>query len=217
LVSGIDITVTTLALAGVRRPAWMEGRDFFAPDHEPRDHVVSARDRCDYTIDRVRAVTTQRYQYLRNFLTDRPFMQPQYRDGRDYVEVPRELYQAGKLNAVQSFMWSPTRVPEELYDLDKDTHETRRITMPNQRQFVAQTAAVLLACGLIASLPPGFIAALEPSTREVLGKDGEWVREEPWEWQWNDGVLRLRTEPGGIWGGTELAKNGSCRNPQDAR
>jgi hypothetical protein len=43
-------------------------------------------------------------EYLRNFLTDRPFMQPQYRDGRDYVEVPRELYKAGKLNAVQSFM-----------------------------------------------------------------------------------------------------------------
>jgi len=127
LVSGIDITVTTLALAGVRRPAWMEGRDFFAPDHEPRDYVVSARDRCDYTIDRVRAVTTQRYKYLRNFLTDRPFMQPQYRDGRDYVEVPRELYQTGKLGAVQSFMWSPTRVPEELYDLENDPHETKNL------------------------------------------------------------------------------------------
>ena len=127
LVSGIDITVTTLALASVKRPAWMEGRDFFAPDHEVRDHVVSARDRCDYTIDRVRAVTTKRYKYLRNFLTDRPFMQPQYRDGRDYVEVPRELYKAGKLNAVQSFMWSPTRVPEELYDLDNDPHETKSL------------------------------------------------------------------------------------------
>lgn len=127
LVSGIDITVTTLALAGVRRPAWMEGRAFFAPDHQPRDHVVSARDRCDYTIDRVRAVTTRQYKYLRNFLTDRPFMQPQYRDGRDYVEVPRELCQAGQLSAVQSFMWSPARVPEELYDLDNDPHETKNL------------------------------------------------------------------------------------------
>jgi hypothetical protein len=51
-------------------------------------------------------------------------MQPQYRDGRDYVEVPRKLYQDGKLNPVQAFMWSRTRVPEELYDLENDPHET---------------------------------------------------------------------------------------------
>lgn len=127
LVSGIDITATTLSLAGVNRPAWMEGRDFFASDHDMRDHVFSARDRCDYTIDRVRAVTTKRYKYLRSFLTDRPFMQPQYRDGRDYVEIPRELYRAGELNDVQSFMWSPTRVPEEFYDLENDPHETKNL------------------------------------------------------------------------------------------
>ncbi len=127
LVSGIDITVTTLRLAGVAKPQWMEGRDFFADDYTPRTWVVSARDRCDYTIDRVRAITTARYQYLRNFLTDRPFMQPQYRDGRDYVEVPRELYEQGKLNEVQSFMWSPNRVPEEFYDLENDPHETKNL------------------------------------------------------------------------------------------
>lgn len=127
LVSGIDITVTTLGLAGVDRPGWMEGRDFFSADHQPREFVISARDRCDYTIERVRAVTTGRFKYLRNFLTDRPFMQPQYRDGRDYVEVPRKLHEEGKLNQVQSFMWSETRVPEEFYALESDPHEIRNL------------------------------------------------------------------------------------------
>ena len=127
LVSGIDITVATLGLAGVDRPEWMEGRDFFDEDDQPRDFVVSARDRCDYTIERVRAVTTKRYKYLRNFLTDRPFMQPQYRDGRDYVEVPRKLYQEGKLDEVQSFMWAEERVGEELYDLENDPHEIHNL------------------------------------------------------------------------------------------
>ena len=127
LVSGIDISVSTLGLAGVEKPTWMEGRDFFAADHEPRDFVISARDRCDFTIEHVRAVTTQRYQYLRNFLTDRPFMQPQYRDGRDYVEVPRQLFKEGKLNEAQAFMWSETRVPEEFYDLENDPHEIHNL------------------------------------------------------------------------------------------
>lgn len=127
LVNGLDITVTTLGLAGVKPGAWMEGRDFFAKKHTPREFVISARDRCDYTIERVRAVTTKRYKYLRNFLTDRPFMQPQYRDGRDYIEIPRQMYKDGKLNEVQSFWWSPTRVPEELYNLEDDPHETRNL------------------------------------------------------------------------------------------
>ena len=105
----------------------MEGRDFFAADHEPREFVIAARDRCDYTIERVRAVTTPRFKYLRNFLTDRPFMQPQYRDGRDYVEVPRKLYQEGKLDEVQSFMWAEERVGEEFYDLENDPHEIRNL------------------------------------------------------------------------------------------
>ena len=96
----------------------------FAADHKARDYVIAARDRCDYTIERVRAVVTKRHKYLRNFLNDRPFMQPQYRDGRDYIEVPRKLYKDGKLNPVQAFMWNPKRVPEELYDLEKDPHET---------------------------------------------------------------------------------------------
>ena len=127
LVSGIDITVSTMAAAHANPGEWMEGRDLFADDHVEREFVISARDRCDYTIERVRAATTKRYKYLRNFLTDRPFMQPQYRDGRDYIEIPRQLYAEGKLNSVQAFWWSPTRVPEELYDLQNDPHETHNL------------------------------------------------------------------------------------------
>lgn len=44
--------------------------------------------------------------------------------------------------------------------------------MPNQFQCVRQTAAILMACGLIASLLPGFAAAQDPSTRE---KRAAWI------------------------------------------
>ncbi len=126
LVSGIDISATTLALAGVEIPDSMEGMDMFA-DGFHRDHVICARDRCDYTIDRVRAVKTERYSYLRNFLTDRPFMQPQYRDGRPAIEVARKMHKNGELDGVQAFIWNKTRVPEELYDLENDPHEIHNL------------------------------------------------------------------------------------------
>lgn len=80
LVSGIDITATSLAAAGLPVPGKMEGRDLFATDHQPRDYVIAARDRADYTIDKIRAVITPRFKYLKNYLTDRPYMQPNYRD-----------------------------------------------------------------------------------------------------------------------------------------
>ncbi|MFK7851696.1 MAG: sulfatase [Akkermansiaceae bacterium] len=128
LVNGIDISATTLALAGVDLSNfdWIEGRDLFSEDYQKREFVISARDRCDYTIDRVRAVTTVRYKYLRNFLTDRTFMQPQYRDGRPEIEACRKLFKEGKLNEIQAFKWKQ-RVPEELYDLQNDPHETRNL------------------------------------------------------------------------------------------
>lgn len=168
LVSGIDITVATLALAGVARPKWMEGRDFFADDHQPREFVISARDRCDYTIERVRAVTTERYKYLRNFLTDRPFMQPQYRDGRDYVEVPRRLHKQGKLNDVQAFMWSETRVPEELYDLENDPHETINLADDPKYAAVLQRHREILATWIKVTDDQGQYPESVESLRGVL-------------------------------------------------
>ena len=126
LVSGIDITATTLALSQTPIPDWMEGKNLLADDFK-RDYVISARDRCDFTIERVRAVTTERFKYIRNFLTDRPFMQPQYRDGWDVTEAARKCYNEGKLNTAQSFPWSPNRVAEELYDLENDPHEINNL------------------------------------------------------------------------------------------
>jgi arylsulfatase A-like enzyme len=135
LVSGIDISATTLALAGIPIPKSFEAQDFFAPGFK-RDYVVSARDRCDYTIEHVRAITTKRFKYIRNFLTDRPFMQPQYRDGRPYIEIPRQLYKDGKMTAAQAFWWQEKRVGEEFYDLENDPHEVKNLA--SDPAFVAE-------------------------------------------------------------------------------
>lgn len=126
LISGIDLGATALSQAGITIPPHMQGRDLFAKDYH-RQSVVSARDRCDYTIDRIRAVTTDRFKYIRNYKTDRPYLQPQYRDGRDYMQVIKQLYREGELNEVQARFVSPERPAEELYDLEDDPHETRNL------------------------------------------------------------------------------------------
>lgn len=139
LVSGIDISTTTLALAGIKIPDHMHGMNMFAEDFH-RDYVVAARDRCDYTIDRIRAVVTGRYKYIRNFMTDRPYMQPQYRDGWESIELLKQMYKDGELNEVQSRFPSDFRPAEELYDLQEDPHETNNLAHSYKREHAMELA-----------------------------------------------------------------------------
>ncbi|NNM28142.1 MAG: sulfatase, partial [Akkermansiaceae bacterium] len=120
LVSTLDIPATSLALAGIDIPAYFDGANLFAPDFKPREHVISARDRCDYTIDRIRSVRTDRFRYIRNFLTDRPLLQPQYRDNRDYTRFLRQGHADGTLPKLTEEIFFGPRPAEELYETGMD-------------------------------------------------------------------------------------------------
>jgi arylsulfatase A-like enzyme len=144
LVSGIDISATSLALADLEVPDEMEGQHLFSSNFTPRQYVIAAKDRCDYTIDRIRAVRTQKYGYLRNFMTDRPYMQPQYRDGSNFMTLLHDMYDDGKLNDVQAAFWCPDRPDEELYDLENDPHETINLANnPNYTSILAEHREIL--------------------------------------------------------------------------
>lgn len=125
LISSIDITATTLALAGIQPPANMEGRMFLGADAKPRDFVVSARDRCDETVDRIRSVRTKRYKYIRNYYPDRPYTQQNIYKDTSYppLQVMRQLQSEGKLTIAQAPFMARTRPEEELYDLTADPYE----------------------------------------------------------------------------------------------
>ncbi|MCM8531819.1 MAG: hypothetical protein NE330_11710 [Lentisphaeraceae bacterium] len=121
----------------------MEGKDLFTENYK-RDFIISARDRCDYTIDRVRSVTTKRYKYIKNFMTDRPFMQAQYRDQFDYVKDSKKYFEEGKMDRTQAFWWNSERTPEELYDLQNDPHEIRNLaTDPNYQDSLKKHRNIL--------------------------------------------------------------------------
>ena len=144
LVSGLDISAATLAIAGIAAPEWSEGRDLFAKDHQPRTHVISARDRCDYTIDVTRTVRTDKFRYLRNFKTDRIYLQPQYRDTRDYVIELRNMHKAGELSALQEMIYFGKRPEHELYNLEDDPFELDNLASnPKYAEALQQHIAIL--------------------------------------------------------------------------
>lgn len=127
LVLALDISATTLTLAGLEVPDYYDGQDLFSPNSVPRDHVIAARDRCDYTIDRIRTVRTEEMRYIRNYFQDRPLLQAQYRDDHPTVADLKRLHEAGELTPYQSEHWFGLRPPEELYDLAADPHQMNNL------------------------------------------------------------------------------------------
>jgi arylsulfatase A-like enzyme len=128
LVVHIDMAASSLAMAEIPIPKTMQSVDLFAADYKPRDFIVSARDRCDETVDHIRAVRTARYKYIRNYLPKRPYLQPNaYKDHKPVQIRMRELHAAGKLNSDQSLIMATRRPLEELYDLDADPHELNNL------------------------------------------------------------------------------------------
>jgi arylsulfatase A-like enzyme len=129
LIEHIDTAATSLGLAGLEVPRWMQGRNVFAEGYRPRDAVFSARDRCDETVERLRGVRTERYKYIRNFCPRRPHLQPNaYKDAKPIVQRLRDLHARNELPVLsEKLLFAPTRPEEELYDVRADPHETRNL------------------------------------------------------------------------------------------
>jgi arylsulfatase A-like enzyme len=128
LIAHIDLGATSLDLAGIDIPAHIQGRTLFGPNVKKREFVVSARDRCDETVDRIRSIRFGHYKYIRNFYPNRPYLQPcRYKDHKPFMPVLRELYAENKLNAVQSLQMAEVRPEEELYDLSQDPWEINNL------------------------------------------------------------------------------------------
>ncbi|TKG93013.1 DUF229 domain-containing protein [Puteibacter caeruleilacunae] len=127
LISGIDISATSLAVAGIDIPKGMEGENFLSKKWKGHDYVIAARDRCDFTIEKIRTVVTKDFKYLRNYLTDRPFMQPSYKDGWPVSKKFREMMRNKEMNQDQLVFFGEEKPAEELYDLANDPDELHNL------------------------------------------------------------------------------------------
>ncbi|MFI3332018.1 MAG: sulfatase [Rikenellaceae bacterium] len=125
MISLLDVTATSLAMADIEIPDYMESLDIFDKDFH-RDYIVAARDRCDFTIDRIRAIRTKEFKYIRNFMTDRPLMQAQYRDVTKPYQDFMEVWRSGEVTFADEWL-SEERPAEELYDIVNDPHEIHNL------------------------------------------------------------------------------------------
>ncbi|MBI5799171.1 MAG: sulfatase [Verrucomicrobia bacterium] len=150
LVCSLDFTATSLALAGVKKPAAMQGRVFLGEQSgPPRQYVFGARDRCDETMFRFRTVRDARWRYIKNFMPERPFLQANaYKEAQYPVwNLIKELGAAGKLTDWQkNFYLAPGMPPEELFDMDADPHSMKNLadsTRPEHQAALKRLRAEL--------------------------------------------------------------------------
>jgi arylsulfatase A-like enzyme len=128
LVNNIDIPAATLALAGIEKPLSMQGQDFLSNDVE-RTFVFTMRDRRDETADRIRAVRSEKFKYIKNYYTDRPYTQYNTYKEMSYPMLPlmHVMFQEGKLNDAQSPFMDLYRPAEELYNIEQDPFEINNL------------------------------------------------------------------------------------------
>jgi len=130
LISFVDFAPTTLSLAGIKIPDYMQGQAFLGPQKAstPRKYIYAARDRMDANYDMVRAVGDGRFKYLKNFQPEKPYIQNiTYRLDMDLMNELLRLNEEGKLNDVQKLWFRKTKPVEELYDTKIDPYELNNI------------------------------------------------------------------------------------------
>lgn len=130
LISLLDLTATTLNLAGVKKPGGMQSRAFLGGNAAaPRTVVFSARDRHDEAVQRIRAARSTRYRYIRNFMPEFPLSALHRYKEACYPVVPllRELRAQRKLTGPPLALMAPRLPDEELYDLETDPYEIRNL------------------------------------------------------------------------------------------
>lgn len=129
MISLLDITATTLQMAGIPRPLNMQSRVFLGEHADPpRTYVFSARDRIDETVNRIRSVRDLRYHYLRNYLPGEGFASLNRYKEKCFAVKPlmRRLYAEGRLTGAAAELMEPLPY-EQLYDTRSDPHEIHNL------------------------------------------------------------------------------------------
>lgn len=130
LISFIDYAPTILSLAGIEPPKVMQGTAQFGPyevKKKPK-YTFHTSDRFDEIYDRLRAVRSKRYKYIKSYHTELSHALPvSYREQMPMMQELRNLYKSSTLNENQKRWLEPNKPKEELYDLLSDPFELNNL------------------------------------------------------------------------------------------
>ena len=136
LISFIDFAPTLLSWAGIMPPKVMQGRAQFGVyrDSTESSYVFASSDRFDEMYDKLRAVRTKRFKYIRNYNPEiSNALAVKYREQIPMMQNMMTLRASGKLDSLPSLWFRTPKPEEELYDMENDPFEL--VNLSNQVQF----------------------------------------------------------------------------------
>lgn len=149
IVSLIDVTATTLDLAGIAKPPLMQGRIILGEHAEtPRRFAFAARDRIDETVQRIRSVYDARFHYIRTFTKGPTFASLNRYKEKCFPILPlmREMQSKGELAGAPLALMQRAGPCEELFDTQADRDEITNLvdsTKPEHREALTRLRAAL--------------------------------------------------------------------------
>jgi uncharacterized sulfatase len=168
LVGFVDLAPTLLSIAGIKPPEWMQGHCLMGNcDDQPQPYLFGFRGRMDERYDMVRSVRNQRYIYIRNYMPHLIYGQHiDYMFQTPTTRIWKELYDQGKLNAVQRRFWEPKQ-SEELYDLQTDPDEVTNLVESSGHQVILAELRKVLHEHILKTRDVGFLSEAEQHTRSA--------------------------------------------------
>ena len=129
VVQFVDFGPTVLSLCGIEPDKRLDGVPFLgAFARDGHGLAFSHSDRFDAVYDRQRSVRDGRYRYVRNYVTDVPYLIANAY--RERIPMTADLYALRGRDDVPAAMWqmaATTRAREELYDSQQDPWETHNL------------------------------------------------------------------------------------------
>ncbi len=129
VVQFVDFGPTVLSLCGVDPDPRLDGVPFLGKfARKGPGYAYSHADRFDAVYDRQRSISDGRFRYVRNYVTDQPYLIANaYRERIPMTQDLYELRGRDDLPAAQWQMAATTRSAEELYDSQSDPWETSNL------------------------------------------------------------------------------------------
>ena len=130
LLNFIDFAPTILSIAGLEIPKVYQGIAFLGSkkSKNKRNYSYSASDRFDEVTDRIRAVKTKKYKYIRNYDTNKPHaLNNSYRTQMALMRHLTALNESNLLSAEQKLWFNVPKNLEEFYDLENDPFELNNL------------------------------------------------------------------------------------------
>jgi arylsulfatase A-like enzyme len=130
MLSFVDFAPTILSLAGIDIPKIYQGKAFLGnkESKKKRKYLFTASDRFDEHPDRIRAVKSKRFKYIRNYNINKPHALPiGYRNQMPLMKHLNKLNDSNMLSPEQKLWFQVPKNPEEFYDLKKDPFELNNL------------------------------------------------------------------------------------------